>query len=189
MSSGWPKVIRRQNNRISPWVELIEREVQFRPAEEPEIYHGLGLPDYVTILAVTEDGRFPLVSQYRPAIEGVSCELPSGLMDPGEEPRETCRRELLEETGFNPVSIHDLGVTWVDVGRLGNRLHAFFAVAGERAADFVPEPGITVSLVTANELADLITSGGLAMQIHTGVIFQAVLRGHLSPQLTRKSGR
>ena len=32
----------------------------------------------------TPDGEFPIVRQYRPAIEAFSWELPAGLVDPGE---------------------------------------------------------------------------------------------------------
>lgn len=184
MSSGWPRIVRRQRDRLSPWVEVVEREVQFAPGEAAHTYHGLDLADYVTVLAVTEDGQFPLVHQYRPAVEGFTCELPSGLVDAGESPIETCRRELREETGCSVLSIRELGVNWVDVGRLNNHLHAFFVIAGERAADFVPEPGLDVSMATPAELAELITSGGLAMQMHVGVVLQAVLRGYLRPDLS-----
>ncbi|HTR60600.1 MAG TPA: NUDIX hydrolase [Candidatus Binataceae bacterium] len=184
--SGWPRVIRRRGTRLSPWVEVIEREVQFAAAEPAQTYHGLALSDYVTIVAVTRDGKFPLVRQFRPAIEDFTVELPSGLVDDGENPYETCVRELREETGFDAVSVHDLGVTWVDVGRLNNHLHAFFVVAGERAADFKPEPGLEISLVTPTELVEIIKSDKLAMQIHVGVVLQAVLRGYLNPDLSRR---
>jgi ADP-ribose pyrophosphatase len=184
MSKKWPRIVSRGKKRISPWVEIVEREVQFRKGEPPELYHAVTLADYVAILAVTRDGRFPLVHQYRPAIEGFCWELPSGMVDEGESPVETCRRELLEETGFVARAVHDLGTTWVDVGRMGNRLHAFFVVAGELAQNFVPEPGIEVSLVTRDELALSITTGRLAMQLHAGVVLQAVLRGYLNPDLS-----
>lgn len=184
MSSRWPRVLRRDRNRLSPWVEIIEREIQFAPDEASQIYHGLALPDYVTVLAVTEDGRFPLVHQYRPSIEEFTCELPSGLVDEGESPAETCRRELREETGYDALSVRELGINWVDVGRLNNHLHAFFVLAGNRAPEFVPEPGVEVSFATASELVELVTSGKLAMQIHVGVILQAVLRGYLRPDLS-----
>lgn len=184
MSKAWPRILSRSTTRISPWVELIEREVEFRKGEPPERYHAVMLADYVVILAVTGEGRFPLVHQYRPAIEGFTWELPSGMVDEGESPLETCRRELLEETGFVARAIHDLGTTWVDVGRMSNRLHAFFVLAGELSPDFVPEPGIEVFLETPEELARSITSGRLAMQFQAGVVLQAVLRGHLNPDLT-----
>lgn len=41
-----------------------------------------------------------LVVQYRPAIASFSIELPSGLIDAGEQPEQAALRELAEETGF-----------------------------------------------------------------------------------------
>jgi ADP-ribose pyrophosphatase len=61
-------------------VTLVAREVDFGGAA-PEIYHGLEVADYVTVLAVTADGRVPLVRQFRPAVEKYTIELPGGLAE------------------------------------------------------------------------------------------------------------
>ena len=68
-------------------------------------------------------------------------------------------------------------------------MHAFFVMAGDQCSDFTPEPGLTVSLVTPAELKQAILSGQLAMQLHCGIILQAVLRGHLSPELKPQAAR
>ena len=54
-------------------------------------------------------GKIPIVRQYRPALEGIRWELPAGLVEPGEDPAESCRRELLEETGLTARAIHASG--------------------------------------------------------------------------------
>ncbi len=41
-----------------------------------------------------------LIKQYRKAAERVLIEIPAGLMNAGEDPLETAKRELAEETGF-----------------------------------------------------------------------------------------
>ena len=51
-------------------------------------------------LALTVDNRVITVSRYRPGPKLVLRELPGGQVDPGENPRETAVRELLEETGY-----------------------------------------------------------------------------------------
>src|SRR5215213_5325136 len=96
MPSDWPRILKRTTTTISPWVELIARDVLFSAGSPPETYHSVRTPDYVVALAVTPDGRIPLVSQYRPALEGFTLELPAGLTDPGEDPAQTASRELLE---------------------------------------------------------------------------------------------
>jgi ADP-ribose pyrophosphatase len=53
------------------------------------------------IVAVDEQGRVPLVRQFRAPLERVMLELPAGKKDSAEEDPLTCaRRELREETGL-----------------------------------------------------------------------------------------
>jgi ADP-ribose pyrophosphatase len=41
-----------------------------------------------------------LVIQFRPPVNKMCVEVPSGMMDPGEDVQKTGTRELLEETGL-----------------------------------------------------------------------------------------
>jgi ADP-ribose pyrophosphatase len=68
MAEEWPKIKARRVTTISPWMEVIAREVEFAPGAAPETYHSVGQPDYLAIVALTPDGRIPLVRQYRPAL-------------------------------------------------------------------------------------------------------------------------
>jgi 8-oxo-dGTP pyrophosphatase MutT (NUDIX family) len=165
---------------ISPWVDIIAREVEFAPGQPAQLYHAVGQQDYLAIVALTPDGRFPLVRQYRPALEAFTLELPAGLAEPGEDPAEGCRRELLEETGYPTRSIHPLGTAAACSGRLSNRIHSYFLRTGERVSDFVPEPGITVELATAAELVALIKSGEFVSQMHIGALLLAELQSFIA---------
>jgi ADP-ribose pyrophosphatase len=78
MVEGWPKIKARNTKRVSPWMAIIEREVQFAPGAEREIYHAVSQQDYVTIVAALPDSRLPIVRQYRPALESFTWEFPAG---------------------------------------------------------------------------------------------------------------
>jgi ADP-ribose pyrophosphatase len=175
----WPRIRARRTTKISPWVELVEREVEFAPDAPAELYHALAQGDYVAVVARTPDGRIPIVRQYRPAIETFSWELPAGLVDPGEDPALTAARELLEETGFPAERVHALGAAVPCTARLPNRQHSFFIEAGARAADAAVEAGIDVELVTPAELGAMIRDGRFNSQLHLGSLLQAGLHGHL----------
>lgn len=54
----------------------------------------------VAIIPVTKDGKLVLVRQYRKALERTIIEIPAGRIEKGEDPRETAKRELEEETGY-----------------------------------------------------------------------------------------
>ena len=121
MSDEWPKIKSRQAVTLSPWVDIIAREIEFSPGASTEIYHAVKLQDYLAIVARTPSGHFPIVRQYRPALESFTWELPAGLAEPNEDLAEGCRRELLEETGYPTRAIHALGTAASCSGRLSHR--------------------------------------------------------------------
>src|SRR5260221_11680998 len=100
MSEEWPKIRARQVTTISPWMDVIAREVEFTPGQKPEVYHAVGQLDYLAILARTPDGRIPLVRQYRPALESFTWELPAGLFSTRGGPGTTAGSAPPQETGY-----------------------------------------------------------------------------------------
>jgi ADP-ribose pyrophosphatase len=177
MHDSWPKIIQRVQTKISPWIELIAREVQFADGSATDTYYAIAQPEYLAAVATTPEGRILLVRQYRPAIERYSLEFPAGLLDQGERPEDAIRRELLEETGYRTTAITFLGRGPTCSSRISNLSHSFFIEAGERVDDFVEEPGIEVVAVTPAELRDLVLSGDFSEQTHLGALSLALLRG------------
>jgi 8-oxo-dGTP pyrophosphatase MutT (NUDIX family) len=183
----WPRIRSRRTTAMSPWMGIIAREVEFSRGAPPQTYHAVEQADYVGIVALTRTGKIPIVRQYRPALEAFTWELPAGLVDADEDPIESCRRELLEETGLIALAVHRLGSRSPCTGRLSNRIHSFFVEAGERIAAFEPEPGVTVKLVSPAEIARLIGNGEFVSQLHLGTLMLAELNGFIA--LPRKARR
>ena len=175
--TDWPKIISRRATRMSPWVEIIEREVEFSQGAPAEVYHAVGQADYLAIVARTPEGLIPIVRQYRPAIERFTWELPAGLVDAEESPEAACTRELMEETGFAARNVHSLGTYAPCTARLSNQVHSFFVEAGERGEP--SEAGIEVRLVSPVELAALIRSGEFVLQLHIGALLLAGMWGYI----------
>jgi ADP-ribose pyrophosphatase len=61
-------------------------------------------PGAVVILPLLDDGRILLERQFRYPNNQVFVEYPAGKIDPGEDPLECAKRELLEETGYTAAS-------------------------------------------------------------------------------------
>ena len=171
------KILSREETLLSPWVRLVRKDVEFAPGQRPETYHSLAQADYIAILARTPGGLIPIVCQYRPAVEAYTWELPAGLLEPGETPELSCRRELKEETGLDSETIIPLGAYYPDTGRHGNEQHAFFVRASDPDPSFRPEPGMSVKYVTFEILKDLIRKGEFRHQLHIAVFTLASLRG------------
>jgi ADP-ribose pyrophosphatase len=169
------KPLRTEIPFATPWFQVAAKTM--RAGESP--YYSLRLADYAATVALTEDERVVLVRQYRPAIERETLELPSGLVDPGENPLQTARRELLEETGYDAPEIEMLGPLLPDTGRLGNRLWCCAARGVRKAEGWRAEEDIAVELVTVTELAEATRDGRFDHALHLAALLLAELRGVL----------
>jgi ADP-ribose pyrophosphatase len=158
----------------TPWFEVVGKTM--REGEAP--YYSLRLADYVSVVAITEDGKVLIVRQYRPAVEQYTLEVPSGLVDPGETPQETGRRELLEETGYQADEVELLGGMRTDVGRMGNRIYTCIA-RNVRRVDRAPEEGIEVFAWSLEELSAAIADGRFDHALHVAVVLIAMVKGGL----------
>ncbi len=63
---------------------------------------------YASIVAFTPDKDVLLVRQYRPGPEKIMINLPAGYIDQEEKAEDAAKRELLEETGYEPGNIQFL---------------------------------------------------------------------------------
>ncbi len=167
------RIVARRERQLSPWTTLIEKDVELAPGRAPDTYHAFGLFDWVVAVARTPDGRVAVVRQFRPAVERYTWELPSGLIDPGEDPETACRRELLEETGLRAERVIYLGGYRPDTGRLELVQHVFRVEASGPRPDFVPEPGVVVDYVRPEVIRELIREGSFSQLHHIAAWFLA----------------
>jgi ADP-ribose pyrophosphatase len=90
-------------------------------------------PDAVAVVPLDDAGNIYLVRQYRPAIGRILYELPAGVIDQGESPVRTARRECEEETGMRPKRLKKLCIAYHATGFSTGCVHIFLAT-GLRAA-------------------------------------------------------
>lgn len=119
------EVIVRGESRLFQQV-LVQRKSPHTARE-----HGftrLLCPDWVNVVAFTEAGELLLVEQWRHGIERSTLEVVGGVCDPGEDPAESGRRELLEETGHAPGRWIPLGSCAPNPAIQNNRCHFFLGL-------------------------------------------------------------
>ena len=80
-----------------------------------------------TILAITTGGKVVMEKTWRYPIEKESFELPVGGIDKGEEPLETAKRELMEETGYTGGEWEFLGSYFDNNSYCKAKTHIFWA--------------------------------------------------------------
>ena len=136
----------------------------------------LDVPDWVNVVAFTEDGHVILVEQYRFGAGILSLEFPAGILEPGESPADGARRELHEETGYEPADIQVIGEVFADPALQDNRLHVVAARGCRRVASPHQDESedVRIRLVTPEELRGLLRDGGIrhALALTTWFLFQ-----------------
>ena len=125
---------------LKPWTKLgrsellvtriftlfAERWVSPRTGQE-HTFAVIDSPDWVNVVALDTEGQLILIRQYRFGTAAVTLEVPGGMVDPQEDPRETAVRELREETGYRAGSIVDLGFIYPNPAIQNNKAHMFLA--------------------------------------------------------------
>jgi ADP-ribose pyrophosphatase len=158
------------------------KDVRLSPEAGTEAFYTVEINDWAVVVAVLEDGRIPLVRQFRPAVERFVFELPAGAIRAGERPDQVAARELREEAGCEADELVPLGVVYPDSGRLTSRAWAYFAPSTRVVS--APKPHVQEPLelvfTRPEELRDLIAAGEFASGGHLAAISLALLRGRIS---------
>jgi len=138
-------------------------------------YFVVELPPSATAMAITEDRKVILVSQYRHPIGETILELPGGFIDEEEQAEEGIRRELLEETGFTFQQVYPLGITAANPGVLNNFTHLFLATGGikmkEQALDEQEE--IDIVLCDLEDAYNYLKQSRIKQSMHALCMFHA----------------
>ncbi len=83
--------------------------------------------DAVTLVPISESGEVYFVRQYRVGAESMILELPAGVLDPGEPPIDTAKRELREEIGMAADDVVEIGKFYTSPGYSNEFMTIFLA--------------------------------------------------------------
>ena len=92
-------------------------------------------PDFINVVAITEDHEFLCFRQIKYAVGELTLALVGGYVEPGEAPLSAAQRELLEETGYQAPDWANLGHYVVDANRGAGTAHLYLARRAHRVAE------------------------------------------------------
>lgn len=110
-------------------------------------YVVLESPDWVNIVALTDDEHIVLVRQWRHGSRTVELEIPAGLVERGESPLAAGVRELREETGYSPRDARIIGQVRPNCAYQDNTCFTVLAEGCTLAGDTAFDPGEDLELV------------------------------------------
>ncbi len=146
-------------------------------------FYILESPDWVNIIPLTPDGRVVMIEQYRFGSDAVTLEVPGGIMNAGERPEESARREMIEETGYDAPGILRIGTNEPNPAFLRNRCSSFLAVGALPTAEtrFDEHENIRVRLVPLAEIPGMIREGIITHSLVIVAFHALSLRPELLP--------
>lgn len=131
-------------------------------------------PGAVAVVAVGSTGVW-MIRQYRPAVRDWVWEVPAGLREPGEAADATAFRECVEEVGWAPGRLDELGRLLSSPGILAEHIDVFLATdleavprrpsdTEEALAEVVEvPPAVLVAMIESGEIVNGITIAALAL--------------------------
>jgi ADP-ribose pyrophosphatase len=160
----------------SPWLQLSADAVELHDGRVVDSFYQVVMRDFVIVYVTDGEGRTVMLRHYRHGPRRVVLSLPGGLMEAGEDPLETGRRELLEETGHEASAWRLLGRYTMNSNYGCGTCHAYLASAARRVAK--PDSGdleeAVVELVDRPSLLAALGRGEVAMMSHAGIIAMAL---------------
>ena len=123
------KVLESTNIFVSKLMRFYTDKCELPDGRVMPHYYVMEFPEWVNVIALTEEGVAILVEQYRHAAGGGFLEIPGGSTNPGSEegPQAAAARELREETGYQSENWLNVGFHYPNPAIQTNRLHTYIA--------------------------------------------------------------
>jgi ADP-ribose pyrophosphatase len=135
--------------------------------------------DWCNVVAITRASELVLVWQHRFGTDALSLELPGGIIERGESPREAARRELKEETGYDAPALDALIQVHPNPALQGNVCHSFLAQEAHAAGptEFDENEECELLLVPLSRVRELLAEGHVTHALSVVALQALLLRG------------
>lgn len=131
----WKTISKKIIFEQSPWLVVEHHAVELPNGRIISDWPWVITPDYVNVVACTDEGAFLCFRQTKYAVVGPTLAIVGGYLQSGEDPLVAAQRELCEETGHTAVRWIELGHYRVDANRGMAVGHLYLACQARRTAE------------------------------------------------------
>ncbi len=173
----WTKLTSRYISK-SPWATLRVDACELPNGKITNDYYILEYPNWANAVAITESGEIILIKQYRHGADIISLEIPGGVIDGDEDPRDGIKRELLEETGYLFEDIELISTIYPNPATSNNITYGFLAKGGKKTQEqsLDEHEDIEVSLHSIEDVKQLLLDNKFPQALHTTALMYAFLK-------------
>ena len=151
-----------------PWLTVRHEEVELPDRRRIPDYYILEYPEWVNMIAITANGQFIFVHQYRHGLRQSFYEIPAGVCEKSDHsPMDAAKRELQEETGFGGGEWTEFMTLSANPASQTNLTHTFLArnVIPVSAQNLDPGEDLTIHLLSPDEVLELLLNGKIVQAL------------------------
>lgn len=174
-NSGQWKIMESKYLIQRPWMTVRRESLQLPDGRIVPEYYVLEYPDWVNVIAITEDGMMILEKQYRHGIGCAAWEIPCGVLEKSDaSPLMGAQRELLEETGYGGGEWTLLDTLSGNPASTNNRTYCFLA----RGVKKIGEPHLDagesfdVNLFPVDTVPEMLLRGDFIQALHVAPLWK-----------------
>jgi ADP-ribose pyrophosphatase len=177
------KTTAKKNLAENPFLALEEHRREEEGTRRQGYFFIIDTPDWVNIIALTDENEIVLIEQFRHGSERIELEIPSGIIEESEKPADAALRELLEETGYEKSSLSEfkkIGEALPNPAFMRNKCYTYVLTHARLTGKIDPDEfeNIRVRLVPRKEVERLITSGEIQHSIIITALYYLKLAGY-----------
>ncbi|MDR2980984.1 MAG: NUDIX hydrolase [Puniceicoccales bacterium] len=158
-----------------PWFTVRRESLLLPNGNKVPEYYVLEYPTWVNTIAITKEGEFVMVRQYRRALGNVSYELCAGVCEKEDaSPMVSAQRELLEETGYGGGKWTEFSVLSANPGTHTNLTYCYLATDVEPVSSPHPEAteDLIIHLLTLDEVKRLLLNDEIKQALHSASLWK-----------------
>ena len=131
-SRAW-KVVKSEYLARKPWFTVRHERIELPDGRSIPDYYVFEYPDWVNVIAITKEGKFVFIDQYRHGLGETNYEIPAGVAEPDDASMlAAAQRELAEETGYGGGEWRELLVVAPNPATQSNLTYCYLARGVER---------------------------------------------------------
>ena len=171
-------IIQENKEYQTPIFNLLKWKMRLESDEADNVgnFYVLEAPEWANVLPITTENEVVLVEQYRYGTQEPTLEIPGGMVDPGETPREAIEREFVEETGYRSDSWSSLGKVSANPAIMTNYAHLYLAenctFVGIQESEGDHHERINVHKIPLEDFLSLVENG----TVHHPIVLATVAR-------------
>lgn len=141
-----------------PWLTARRDRVKLPNGQINDEFYVLEYPDWVNVIAVTEEGEFIMIEQYRHGLGEVQMEICAGVVEKGEHHLDAAKRELMEESGFGGGKWRLLTVLSGNPSTTNNLTYCYVAEGVKKISDqhLDRTEDVAVRILSRNDVENLL---------------------------------